>query len=239
MHRPTQTGECSKRAGETGTAKIAPLHSSGSVCATVLPVFTIEIALNLSPERATPESVLSGRTPRGSAFNNFPTRKDGTMHKLHYATVIALLISLIAPAVAQQTAAPKTTPAPTAPPITSPTAPALAGGSTSQSQTGLAAVYSDRLHGRKTASGAVYNRNALTTAHPSLPFGTRVRITNMKNNRSVDLTVNDRGPTQPDRIVDISRAAAVKLGIRPKAMGEVKLEVIGEKPPAGRRVKIS
>lgn len=93
-------------------------------------------------------------------------------------------------------------------------------------QTGLAAYYTDRLHGRRTASGQVYNRNAMTTAHPNLPFGTKVKVTNVKTNQSVVLTVNDRGPTQPGRIVDVSRAAAQQLGMLRAGLTEVKVEVI-------------
>lgn len=98
---------------------------------------------------------------------------------------------------------------------------------TSGAETGLAAVYSDRLDGRRTASGKRYDRNALTTAHKSLPFGTRVRVTNTHNRRSVELVVNDRGPTQPGRVLDISPAAAKKLGIHRRGMAEVTVEVIG------------
>jgi DNA repair exonuclease SbcCD ATPase subunit len=68
-------------------------------------------------------------------------------------------------------------------------------GAAGDTQTGLAAYYAKRFHGRRTASGERFNNAALTTAHQSLPFGTKVRITNLKNNRSVVVRVNDRGPT--------------------------------------------
>lgn len=97
---------------------------------------------------------------------------------------------------------------------------------TSGSETGLAAVYSDRLHGRKTASGQRYDRNKLTAAHKTLPFGTQVRITNLKNKKTVTARINDRGPTQAGRILDISPAVAKGLGIGPKAMAEVRMEVV-------------
>ncbi len=106
-------------------------------------------------------------------------------------------------------------------------------GSTSESdktETGLAAVYSDRLHGRKTASGERYDRNALTAAHKTLPFGTRVKVTNNKNHKTVTLRINDRGPTQAGRILDISPRAARALGMRPTAMAEVTAEVTTEAP---------
>lgn len=92
------------------------------------------------------------------------------------------------------------------------------------SETGLAAVYTTRLAGHKTASGKVYHPNGLTMAHKTLPFGSKVKVTNKKNNKSVVLTVTDRGPTQAGRVADISSAAARRLGIRPHAMAEVELE---------------
>ena len=101
-------------------------------------------------------------------------------------------------------------------------------------ETGLAAVYSNRLHGRKTASGQRYDRNALTAAHKTLPYGTRVKVTNNKNHKSVVLRINDRGPTQAGRILDISPRAAKALGMRPTAMAEVTAEVV---TPAARRKK--
>ena len=95
---------------------------------------------------------------------------------------------------------------------------------------GVAAVYSDKLAGRKTASGQVFSQSAMTAAHPSLPFGTMVKVTNTKNNKSVEVTVNDRGPMQAGRVIDLSRAAAAKIGIGKKGMAPVKLEVVGEAP---------
>ena len=101
-------------------------------------------------------------------------------------------------------------------------------------ETGLAAVYSNRLHGRKTASGERYDRNALTAAHKTLPYGTRVKVTNNKNHKSVVLRIYDRGPTQAGRILDISPRAAKALGMRPTAMAEVTAEVA---TPAAHRKK--
>jgi rare lipoprotein A len=97
------------------------------------------------------------------------------------------------------------------------------------SLTGLAAVYSSRLNGHKTASGQTYKPGELTAAHPTLPFGTKVKVTNTKNNRSVIVRINDRGPTQAGRVIDISQAAAKSLGIGKNAMAEVQLEVVEAK----------
>jgi rare lipoprotein A len=123
-------------------------------------------------------------------------------------------------------APPATTPAPSATPPAAAPAPAPAAAPAASEETGLAAVYSDALNGHRTASGKRYNRNRLTAAHKTLPFGTKVKVTNIKNGKSVELTVTDRGPRQADRILDITPAAAHKLGIPHKGMGQVKLEVV-------------
>ena len=91
---------------------------------------------------------------------------------------------------------------------------------------GLAAVYTDRLAGHTTASGKKYDPNKLTAAHKTLPFGTRVKVTNQKNGKSVELRITDRGPRQADRVLDISRRAARALGISPHGMAKVSVEVL-------------
>ena len=96
----------------------------------------------------------------------------------------------------------------------------------SAQERGLAAVYSDALHGRITASGEVYDKSKMTAAHKTLPYGTTVRVTNIKNNKSVVLRINDRGPRQAGRILDISPAAARQLGFSRKVMREVTLDVV-------------
>jgi len=144
------------------------------------------------------------------------------MQKISFFRALTLAVSLLAGGVAvAQTPAPagETKPAAAAEAAAAPAA-------GDQKLTGLGAVYSDRLNGHKTASGKRYDKNALTAAHPTLPFGTKVKITNEKNGKSVVVTINDRGPTQPDRVVDMSRAAAKKIGLSPKAMTPVKLEVV-------------
>jgi rare lipoprotein A len=95
---------------------------------------------------------------------------------------------------------------------------------------GLAAVYSDKLNGRKTASGQVFRQNELTAAHPSLPFGTKVKVTNTKTNQSVQVRINDRGPNQAGRVIDLSSAAAARIGIKKTRTAPVKLEVVGGLP---------
>lgn len=130
-------------------------------------------------------------------------------------------------AAASAPAAASATPAPAAPAA----APATSGGA----ETGLAAVYSDKLNGRKTASGERYDRNALTAAHKTLPFGSRVKVTNSKNQKTVTVRINDRGPVQAGRILDLSPAAAKVLGINTKGMGDVSAEVVGEAPKASKK----
>jgi rare lipoprotein A len=114
-------------------------------------------------------------------------------------------------------------------------APAGATAPRSATESGLAAVYSDSLHGRKTASGQTYDRDQLTAAHKTLPFGTKVKVTNTKNQKTVTVRINDRGPTQQGRILDISPRAAKALGIGPHGMAEVTAEVVAEAPKSGKK----
>jgi len=94
------------------------------------------------------------------------------------------------------------------------------------SQTGLASWYGQRYHGRRTASGERFNMNAATAAHPTLPFGTHVRVTNLANGRSTVLRINDRGPFVKRRIIDVSRAAAGKLGFINDGLTRVRVQVV-------------
>ncbi len=91
---------------------------------------------------------------------------------------------------------------------------------------GEASYYADSLDGNRTASGEVYNKNALTAAHRTLPFGTRVTVTYLKTGKSVEVVINDRGPHAKNRIIDLSRAAAEKIGIIDAGHGKVKLEIV-------------
>ncbi|GAB3658092.1 septal ring lytic transglycosylase RlpA family protein [Ramlibacter alkalitolerans] len=78
---------------------------------------------------------------------------------------------------------------------------------------GRASWYGPGFHGKRTASGERFDMNALTAAHRSLPFGTRVRVRNAQNGREVVVRINDRGPWIAERIIDVSKAAAVALGL--------------------------
>jgi rare lipoprotein A len=94
------------------------------------------------------------------------------------------------------------------------------------SQKGVASYYSDRFDGRRTASGERYENTAYTAAHKRLPLGTVVRVTNRKNGKSVDVTINDRGPYVRGRIIDLSRRAARAIGIVKHGLARVELEVV-------------
>lgn len=85
------------------------------------------------------------------------------------------------------------------------------GANAGQTFKGQASYYADKFHGKATASGEKYDKSKMTCAHRTLPFGTKLRVTNTANGKSVDVTVNDRGPFKEGRVVDVSRAAAEKL----------------------------
>jgi rare lipoprotein A (peptidoglycan hydrolase) len=98
----------------------------------------------------------------------------------------------------------------------------------SNSFTGRASWYGKDFHGRLTASGEPYDMAALTAAHQTLPFGSRVRVTNLANGRSVVVTINDRGPFAEDRLIDLSHAAAKRLDIVEDGVAEVRIDVLAE-----------
>ena len=90
-------------------------------------------------------------------------------------------------------------------------------------QEGRASYYGGRFHGRTTANGESFNKNALTAAHPSLPFGSKVRVTNLNNKKSVIVRINDRGPYAKGRIIDLSEQAA--RGINMLQSGVVRVQI--------------
>jgi rare lipoprotein A len=91
---------------------------------------------------------------------------------------------------------------------------------------GAASYYADSLQGNSTASGEPYDRDALTAAHRTLAFGTKVRVTNLDNGRSVVVRINDRGPHVKSRIIDLSGAAAEKLGMLDAGEATVRIEIV-------------
>ena len=102
------------------------------------------------------------------------------------------------------------------------------GGSAADGVTGVASYYAHEFHGRTTASGESYDENALTAAHRELPFGTRVRVTNLSNDRNVVVRINDRGPFVAGRVIDLSYSAARRLDFIEEGITTVRLEVLAD-----------
>ena len=92
---------------------------------------------------------------------------------------------------------------------------------------GMASWYGPGFHGRLTANGERYNQNGLTAAHKTLPFGTQVRVTNLRNGRSVIVRINDRGPFVGGRVIDLSKGAASVIGLVSSGVAPVQLEILG------------
>ena len=154
----------------------------------------------------------------------------------------ALGLALIVAGCAQQPRAPEAAPArapppatpapaPPAPPSPSPPPP-KAGTEPGDVERGRVSLYGADFAGKTTANGETFDPEALTMAHRTLPFGTRVRVTNLENQRSVVVTVNDRGPFVVGRIADLSLAAAQRIGMVASGVIDAILEVLA--PGSGR-----
>jgi rare lipoprotein A len=117
---------------------------------------------------------------------------------------------------------PPVTPQPLAVPLPSATNPL---------QTGVASWYGPGFHGKRTSSGEVYNQYELTAAHPTLPLGSRVMVTNLKTNQAVEVRVNDRGPFVGGRVIDLSYAAARSIGVYEPGTAPVRIEVLSAAAP--------
>lgn len=149
---------------------------------------------------------------------------------------VAACGQLPGPETAPESASPSLGPPPTVapPPVVGPPAaasPAAPRGSAAErkpplTERGVVSFYAMSFAGKKTASGEIFDPDALTMAHPTLPFGTRVRVTNLANHRSVEVVVNDRGPAVPGRIADLSPAAAKAIGLT-DGLANALLEVVG------------
>lgn len=98
---------------------------------------------------------------------------------------------------------------------------------------GIASWYGDAFHGRRTANGEVFDRTAVSAAHPTLPMPSYVRVTNLRNNKSIIVRVNDRGPYHQDRIIDVSHRTADLLGFQANGIARVKVEYVGQAPIEG------
>lgn len=147
------------------------------------------------------------------------------------ARAAAFLLLLAAGACAGRTTPPSVGPGPASSP------PPMARVSPGWSQVGRASWYGGQFHGRATASGETFDMNALTAAHRTLPLGTWIEVTNLDNGRHAELRVNDRGPFVGDRILDVSRAAARKLGFLVDGTARVKI-VVTAPPTACREIQV-
>jgi rare lipoprotein A len=101
-------------------------------------------------------------------------------------------------------------------------------GSQKFTQTGMASYYAGKFNGRKTANGEIYDSKKLTAAHRTLKFGSMVKVTNLKNNKSVVVRINDRGPFAHSRIIDLSQVAAQEIDMLKSGTAKVSIELIGE-----------
>jgi rare lipoprotein A len=154
------------------------------------------------------------------------------VHAALRTLVTAVAIAAIVAGCAQQAVAPEappappTAPTPTAPAPTLPVPTPKAGTETGDVLRGRVSLYGADFAGKTTASGETFDPNGLTMAHRTLPFGTRVRVTNLENQRSVVVTVNDRGPFVAGRIADLSLGAARQLGMVADGVVDAVLEVL-------------
>ena len=96
----------------------------------------------------------------------------------------------------------------------------------SKNISGAASYYGKRFHGRRTANGESFNMNSMTAAHKTLPFGTKVKVTNRSNGKSVVVRINDRGPYVGGRVIDLSRAAAARIGMIHSGTARVSIAVL-------------
>ena len=101
------------------------------------------------------------------------------------------------------------------------------------SATGIASWYGSDFHGRYTANGEIYDMNSISAAHPTLPLPSYVRVTNLKNHKSIVVRVNDRGPYAHDRLIDLSQRTAHLLGFHGHGTARVKVDYVGRAPLAG------
>lgn len=109
---------------------------------------------------------------------------------------------------------------------------------TNYDKTGRASWYGENFHGRLTANGEVFDQNALSAAHPTLPLPSYVRVTNLENNRSLIVRVNDRGPFVADRLIDLSRRSADMLGYLNKGVARVRVQYVGPAPLQGDDTRV-
>jgi len=154
--------------------------------------------------------------------------KQAAQHVLIAACIAALLVGCAPLPVEPEAPSPQppAAPSPPVPPEAPPPPVSTARPDAATIERGRVSLYGDEFAGKTTASGDVFDPDALTMAHRSLPFGTRVRVTNTENHRSVEVTVTDRGPFVAGRIADLSLAAARQIGMVAHGVVEATLEVL-------------
>ena len=175
---------------------------------------------------------MNARSPGRAGGPNAGHRRTWPGRLLAPALVLAL--SACAPATVTPPAdrTPQIQPAPAPTPPQGAPKPAPSPSTGTRSERGKISLYGKAFAGRKTASGDAFDPEAMTMAHRTLPFGTRVRVTNLENKRSVEVVVNDRGPFVDGRIADLSLAAARAIGMLADGVVEAALEIIAT--PASR-----
>lgn len=147
---------------------------------------------------------------------------------MHKPLAALLLFSLLAGCARQLPVEPVTTPVVTPKPVAKAAPPVRPQPRYQLIGQGKASYYAARLHGRRTASGERLDNTDLTGAHRELPFGSLIRVTNLANQQSVVVRINDRGPHGGGRIIDVSRQAAEQLGMLRSGTAQVKLEQLGD-----------
>ena len=147
---------------------------------------------------------------------------------MHKPIAALLLFSLLSGCARQLPVEPVTTPIVTPKPVAQPAPPVRPQPRYQLIGQGKASYYAARLNGRRTASGERLDNTDLTGAHRELPFGSLVRVTNLANQQSVIVRINDRGPHGGGRIIDVSRQAAEQLGMLRSGTAQVKLEQLGD-----------
>ncbi|PAV47668.1 septal ring lytic transglycosylase RlpA family lipoprotein [Pseudomonas sp. HAR-UPW-AIA-41] len=147
---------------------------------------------------------------------------------MHKPLAALLLFSLLAGCARQLPVEPVTTPVVTPKPVAQAAPPVRPQPRYQLIGQGKASYYAARLNGRRTASGERLDNADLTGAHRELPFGSLVRVTNLANQQSVIVRINDRGPHGGGRIIDVSRQAAEQLGMLRSGTAQVKLEQLGD-----------
>lgn len=102
----------------------------------------------------------------------------------------------------------------------------MLGSSAVSAETGYAVHYSNKFQGKRTANKEIFDQNKLTASHKTFPFGTKVKVTNLENNRSVIVKINDRMPTRNSNVIDVSKRAAKELGFVKQGRARVSLETV-------------